>query len=215
MTETVYQRLMAGVGLGEHFDRHVFASLIAVVRSDPATSQDMLTHALGVSPDALSSLLRHYFPQAVEFMPTGVGTQVPEIDEALEEEDLRAFILSHRAGVREEEVWLAAMIARRSLCENHLWQDLGLRSRDELNALLRQNFPSLVALNSENMKWKKFFYRQLCQTDGVLLCKSPNCQTCSDSAVCFGEESGEPVIFRVMPMVPQESAGCRLELPGA
>lgn len=201
MTETVYQQLMtADVGLGEHFDRHVFASLIAVVRSDPAMPIDMpLTHGLGVSPDALRALLGRYFPHATNLFPDEDGAEISEIDEALEEEDLRSLLLRHRAGKREEEVWLAHIVARRALCENHLWQDLGLQNRDELNQMFRQNFPSLVAANSENMKWKKFFYRQLCQTDGVVVCKSPNCEICSDHAVCFGEESGEPRLFRPAP----------------
>lgn len=199
MTETVYRRLMADGGSGERFDRHVFACAIAVVRGDPARfretgGESSLTRALGLSPDALSDLFLAYFPHAMDLMPWMREGDGGEADTALEEEDLRALILTHRATGRAEEDWLARIVARRSLAENHLWQDLGLGDRGELNALLTRNFPGLVALNAGNMKWKKFFYRTLCQTEGVLICKSPNCETCDDYADCFGDEAGSPLL---------------------
>jgi nitrogen fixation protein NifQ len=40
------------------------------------------------------------------------------------------------------------------------------------------------------MKWKKFFYRQLCERAGVPICKSPHCAECCDRALCFGPEEG-------------------------
>jgi nitrogen fixation protein NifQ len=99
--------------------------------------------------------------------------------------------LDHRRGDAEEEAWLAAIVARRSLGTNHLWQDMGFADRLELNAMFRRHFPALVALNAGDMKWKKFFYRQLCAREGFLLCKSPNCETCDDYAACFDGEPGE------------------------
>ena len=39
------------------------------------------------------------------------------------------------------------------------------------------------------MKWKKFFYRQLCERSGMLICKSPRCADCVDYRICFGPES--------------------------
>lgn len=200
MTQTVYTRLMMGEGLGEHFDRHVFACAIAVCRHAPADSSagalPPLTAALGLGPDQLCALFAKYFPHALDVLPwmheaEGAG------EDSIEEPDLRDLLLSHRAGRSEDEGWLAAIVARRSLCENHLWQDLGLQNRDELNALMARHFPTLKALNAGNMKWKKFFYRTLCQTDGVIICKSPHCEACDDFDVCFGEESGESLMFRV------------------
>ncbi|MCX7161517.1 MAG: nitrogen fixation protein NifQ [Rhodocyclales bacterium] len=43
--------------------------------------------------------------------------------------------------------------------------------------------------NSGDMKWKKFFYRQLCEAAGVLICKSPSCANCCDYSHCFGAET--------------------------
>jgi len=42
------------------------------------------------------------------------------------------------------------------------------------------------------MRWKKFFYRTLCERDGVLLCKAPNCEVCEDYALCFVPEEMPP-----------------------
>jgi len=200
MTATIYDRLMADGGSGELFDRHVLACAVAVVQGDPAQIRGeegepvSLTRSLGLSPDALSDLFLAYFPHALDLLPWLGERDDSDDDAALEEDDLRRLLLAYRAVGRAEELWLARIVARRALAENHLWQDLGLRDRDELNALLSRNFPGLVALNHGNMKWKKFFYRTLCQSEGVVICKSPNCETCDDVAVCFGEEIGSPLL---------------------
>lgn len=207
MTEAVYHRLVSGEGLGEHFDRHVFACAIAVLRGDPAQPSDVrLSHALGLSPDALSSLFQRLFPDALDLMPWMVEDE-GEGEMQIEEEDLRALLLAHRAGRGEQEVWLAHILARRSMAPNHLWQDLGLPNRDDLNALMERNFPALKARNAGNMKWKKFFYRELCQTEGILVCKSPHCEACEDFAICFGDEAGQPLLAHCG---PQNSTGTRL-----
>lgn len=66
------------------------------------------------------------------------------MEAALEEEDLKRLLLDHRTtGHRPEEAWLAAMIARRSLGANHLWQDLGLWERSELSGLLNRAFRAI------------------------------------------------------------------------
>ena len=102
-------------------------------------------------------------------------------------------LLDHRTHGTRAEAWLAAIVARRSLGPNHLWQDLGLNDRSELGRLLHRHFAPLASENVHDMKWKKFFYRRLCQLDGVLVCKAPNCEVCTDKAVCFGDENGEPL----------------------
>ena len=54
---------------------------------------------------------------------------------------------------------------------------------------MQRHFPRLAALNSRDMKWKKFFYRLLCDRAGIPICKSPNCADCCDYAFCFGPET--------------------------
>jgi nitrogen fixation protein NifQ len=70
---------------------------------------------------------------------------------------------------------LAERVACGCLGDNHLWQDLELASRAELSALMRNLFPTLVASSSQEMTWKKFRYRELCQRENILFCKSPSC----------------------------------------
>lgn len=103
--------------------------------------------------------------------------------------DLVQLLLDHRAGPGAATELLCFSIASAALGENHLWQDMGLRNRGELSALMREHFPALVAKNVGDMKWKKFFYRQLCERAEVPICKSPHCAACCDYALCFGPET--------------------------
>jgi nitrogen fixation protein NifQ len=183
-----YRRLMAG-GRGDPIDRHVFACALVIGRLERPRP---LTDALGLAPDQLAAMADAFFPRHAALMtaaPTAAGTAA----DAPEEPDLRQLLLRHRACGQQAEEWLAHIIARRSLSPNHLWQDLGLFARDELNRLLARHFPQLARRNSHDMKWKKFFYRELCQQDGVLVCRAPVCDDCDDAGLCFGDEAGEPL----------------------
>ena len=106
-------------------------------------------------------------------------------------DDLMALLLDHAdrtAGPKAELYHVAWLIACASLGDGHLWQDLGLPSRDALSLLIGRWFPALAARNVDHMKWKKFFYRQLCLKEEILICKSPTCAQCTDHAECFGPE---------------------------
>jgi nitrogen fixation protein NifQ len=107
-----------------------------------------------------------------------------------EYEDLRALLLAHAFDEDVATLRLAEMIALACLGENHLWQDLGLPSRKVLSDLMRENFPGLFLANSGNMRWKKFFYRELCRRAEISICRAPSCAVCSEIAVCFGAEEG-------------------------
>jgi nitrogen fixation protein NifQ len=111
-------------------------------------------------------------------------------------DDLMALLLDHAdraAGPKAELYHVAWQIACASLGDQHLWQDLGLPSRDALSLLIGRWFPALAARNADNMKWKKFFYRQLCLKEDILICKSPSCAGCPDVGLCFGPETASPV----------------------
>lgn len=108
-----------------------------------------------------------------------------------EVEDVRALLVEHldpAAGTREEGAAVAEAVAVACLGDNHLWQDLQFRSRAELTALMVRWFPSLVAKNHADMKWKKFLYKQLCEREALFVCKAPSCAVCVDRPVCFGPE---------------------------
>ncbi|MBP2226848.1 nitrogen fixation protein NifQ [Azospirillum agricola] len=186
--------------VGAAIDRIIFDRILDCAASDP---QRALPQVLALAKADLGALTARHAPAhapAVSAL-TGEGTG----EEAIEEPDLRDFLVEHGARRTEEERWLAAILARRSLEPNHLWQDMGFHDRRELNVMFRRHFPALVALNANDMKWKKFFYRQLCEREGMMLCKSPNCEVCDDVATCFEAEDGDP-LSRLSRMARSEAA---------
>lgn len=83
---------------------------------------------------------------------------------------------------------MAEILVAGCLGDDHLWQDLGLWSRQELSGLIAHNFPAIAARNSRDMKWKKFLYKQLCEAEGIYVCRAPSCDVCIDYPKCFGSE---------------------------
>jgi nitrogen fixation protein NifQ len=84
-------------------------------------------------------------------------------------------------------------VATASMADNHLWQDMGLPNRATLSGLMTRYFTSLAARNTGDMKWKKFFYRQLCEREGLSICRSPSCNVCCDYQHCFGSEESTSI----------------------
>lgn len=89
----------------------------------------------------------------------------------------------------QQQRWMARILAAGCLGSDHLWQDLGLRQRAELSLLMAHNFPALAQRNHRDMKWKRFLYKQLCETEGIHTCRSPSCEVCVDYHACFGPEN--------------------------
>ncbi|MBS3908202.1 MAG: nitrogen fixation protein NifQ [Actinobacteria bacterium] len=102
--------------------------------------------------------------------------------------DLVNLLLSNRAFENGETERLAHVVAFACLGENHLWQDMCLQSRLQLSDLLHTHFTPLARKNTYDMKWKKFFYKQLCELEGLNLCTAPSCGVCVDYGNCFGPE---------------------------
>ncbi len=166
------------------FDRHVLASILAVASMENGT----VAERAGLATADLASLMAHWFPGACGLGLACAGASAAEDDETAMVRDL---LLMHRSSDCETSRWLAAMIARRAMEPNHLWEDLGLRDRSELTRLLSRHFAPIAARNTQNMKWKRFFYRALCESDGFVMCTTPVCAECRDFDLCFGDESGE------------------------
>lgn len=89
---------------------------------------------------------------------------------------------------RTSSLLLARMIAARTARPGHLWVAMGLFERPQLSASIRRLLPSLAAANSQNMRWKRYLFKQVCDLNGGTMCKSPNCGDCSDDAICFPED---------------------------
>jgi nitrogen fixation protein NifQ len=169
----------------DSFDRHVMASILAV----SATERGTVGERAGLSTFDLVTLIAEMFPSsdASRLLINGVA-MLPEDDEIVMVRNLLSAQRSTEGAVGR---WLAAMVARRAVEPNHLWEDLGLRERSELSRLLMRHFAPLARKNTKNMRWKRFFYRMLCEDDGFVMCTTPVCTQCNDFDLCFGEESGE------------------------
>ena len=143
-------------------------------------------HTLGLDAQEFSALRgRHLSGHVEDHAAAAGGCSALRADEHGE---LVELLLAHRADESRETLWLAFTIATACLGDNHLWQDMGLNGREELSMLLRRHFTALYDRNVHNMKWKKFFYKELCRQAQVALCKAPSCRVCGDYAACFGPE---------------------------
>lgn len=80
---------------------------------------------------------------------------------------------------------MVTVLASACLGSQHLWRDLGMPERPRLTALFRDYFPLLHAKNVNNMRWKRFLYRQLCENGGDYVCRSPSCEECASYSECF------------------------------
>jgi nitrogen fixation protein NifQ len=142
----------------------------------------------GLDAEQFGELLDREFPgvrPALALPPEGNLRPALSWDEF---EGLVTLLLLHRRDDLAETRWLAHAIATAAMRENHLWQDMGLPSRKVLNDLLKEHFAALHAKNTGDMKWKKFFYRQLCEQQEIPICRSPSCGACIDYDKCFGPE---------------------------
>lgn len=185
-------RMLTGVGSSDalieddfSFDRHVLASILAAAALD----RGGIAVGAGLAAADLASLCAQWFPDAK-------GTVVAACRDAVAVDDdeismIRDLLLTQRSTDDDVGHWLAAMVARRAMEPNHLWEDLGLRDRSELTRLLLRHFAPMASRNTQNMRWKRFFYRMLCEQEGFAMCTTPVCTDCNDFDVCFGEESGE------------------------
>ncbi|KIL99475.1 Nitrogenase FeMo-cofactor synthesis molybdenum delivery protein NifQ [Paramagnetospirillum magnetotacticum MS-1] len=179
---SVYERLMAAESAVDPLDRHVLASVIAAAWGE---GHAPLTEALGLGRSVFARLLDAVFPHAYALGDL-VSSDANAGEDSIEEPDYRALLLDGRARGDEIEDWLAHVVARRSLKPEHLWVSLGLRNRKELSDMLHRHFPKVAARNVNGMRWKKFFYREMCMAEGVYVCKSPVCDICPDYSECYG-----------------------------
>lgn len=188
----------------DRFDAHVLASILAIAIAETKAAAVPLSAGTGLTVAAQRDVLHAVFPHALVLLEyAGERDERPGVeggeDEGSVPEDersLRELLLRFSTRRTPLQRHLAVLIARRSMRPNHLWQDLGLRNRGELGALMGRHFTPLAERNVNDMKWKKFLYRTICRDEGFRLCTAPSCAECDDFAVCFGDESGESLLAR-------------------
>jgi nitrogen fixation protein NifQ len=105
-----------------------------------------------------------------------------------EMEDLHKLLIANRSSDSVVQSRMADIVIAGCMGDDHLWRDLGLWERADLSRLMLANFRPLALRNDKDMKWKKFLYKQLCETEGIYTCRAPSCRVCADYASCFGPE---------------------------
>jgi nitrogen fixation protein NifQ len=179
--EQYYQELMALAD--DSVNCHWLAQMIASWQ----IGEGVLPDALGLSEEQFRSLMANRF-QGYRISPITPSGKSLDFSRMLEKQDLECFLRRFAIVQNQETEWLIAIIVAACLGNDHLWQDLGLWSRQELSAMLSHNFPEMASMNNRDMKWKKFIYKQLCEAEGLYVCRAPSCEVCLDYPICFGDE---------------------------
>jgi nitrogen fixation protein NifQ len=156
--------------------------LLASMLAGRALGEGIMSATLGLSAEDFAKLWDAYFPGPHLRLEDGRTEDIPEMD------DLIQLFAEYRAGPDERYGWMARIVAWGCAGRDHLWQDMGFANRGELSAFMNAAFPTLAALNTGDMKWKKFVYRHYCQRDGIYVCPAPSCGECADYAKCFAPE---------------------------
>lgn len=179
--DSIYQYLMSfQQGL---LNDHVLASMIASWYCD----MGCLPAHLGLNETQWQCLLHTHFT-GCRLPPKLTPNRHVDLSRAPELDDLRTLLLAYSTEQTDENQWIAEILIYGCLGSDHLWQDLGLWARTDLSRLIHDNFTALAVKNDRDMKWKKFFYKQLCIQEGIYVCRAPSCEVCSDYQNCFGTE---------------------------
>ncbi|WP_374556718.1 nitrogen fixation protein NifQ [Aquitalea pelogenes] len=106
--------------------------------------------------------------------------------------DLLLMLLANRSAAENPQHgrWLAHAVAVASLGNRHLWQDMGLSSRHELNQLLQCYLYPLYVRNRGDAKWKHFLYAELAEQLGRPGLKPPECHSNQERTVCHPSGTG-------------------------
>ena len=162
-------------------DTRLFAKLIAA-----RDARDELA-LLGLQPSEWRALLARHFTRAVApALPLAVSLDA-NVNFV---HTLHALLLTHASATvhADDAHCLATIIAHACLRPDHLWRDLGLAGREEVTWMLTRYFPTLVALNVANLRWKKFLAAQRALSLGLQPGPAPGCPGCEDFGYCFPRE---------------------------
>lgn len=178
---TAYLGLMA-VSRRQGFNEHALASMLASQRC----GEGGMPARLGLDPEMFARMLDCHFTGLA--WPVEPSATVWNVSSMPEYDELKSLLLEYRAPHVIEQPWWVELVIVGCSGRNHLWEDLGLFERRDLNLLLQENFPQLAAKNSRDMKWKKFLYKQLCEREGIIACPAPTCDQCAQFSECFSPE---------------------------
>lgn len=183
------------LALAAPFTAHVLACALTIGLIEACENNADLSTTLGLGKGALEALTRQWTPGVHQLVDLTSQADIIIRDE--EETQLHDLLSRFKSDTSPLCCWITAIVSRRAMAPRHLWQDLGLVERRELTQVMTDWFPTLAAANLDNMKWKKFLYRKLCESEGFALCAAPTCRECEDFDNCFGTEDGQSVLARL------------------
>ena len=93
------------------------------------------------------------------------------------QKDIAALLHHHGVNAYAQTI-LGKWIAYESLKMNHLYHDLGFKSRTEMGKFMKRNYPLLAQRKPKDKLWKKFLYDEI----GAI---APACVSCDDQFNCF------------------------------
>jgi len=178
---TLYSRLLSarqGVSVEKNLARML---------SSYSFAQGVMPKFLGLRAFEFNAMMQQHFPyfdkstlcHPQKFLDT------QRLDEA---QDLHRLLMQSLTGKHYSERLMVDILVAGCQGSDHLWQDLGLWQRADLSQLMHENFQPLAVQNTKDMKWKKFLYKQLCEAEGIYVCRAPSCECCTDYANCFATE---------------------------
>lgn len=179
--ELIYSRLKSETLMSPNHE------WLACMTASWCDGQGVLPDTLGLEAEQFNMLITHFFPGCAIPEQAPSGSKL-DFSRMLEKQDLVNLLKLYAKPNSPEIDWIIDIIVAGCLGSDHLWQDLGLWSRSQLSAMLHHNFPELAVRNNKDMKWKKFLYKQLCEAEGLYLCRAPSCEVCIDYPKCFGPE---------------------------
>ncbi len=188
MTRPSYDDLISGARSRDDLLALAFAGVIS--RSLAADRSPLIR---GLSESRFKRLLNEYFPEFE--IPNGQPEGRRQLDDQFAA--LVNLLLDNRVAPTEQRAWLSYAIAASALGPDPLWEDMGLPSREVLSELMRENFPTLAALNVHDLPWKKFLRRQLCgRAPGKGLPEPHHCDDCADYPCPSDQASSAPFLER-------------------
>lgn len=143
---------------------------------------------LGLPQDRLLQMIATLFPELGQIEPVSAAKYATLLHR---EPPLFAELVAWLSAQGSSEhaashvEWMARAVAVAAQGERHLWQDMGLRQRNELSSVLQDYFPALHARNTAALKWKKFLYLSMGEDRGIANLKPPGCAQCPEFGLCY------------------------------
>jgi len=164
-------------------------SLAAVLRGAQDGNLPLFTWTLGLPQEQLLGLLGEVFSELASGLEPLPDTQYAHflVTTPADFTDLVNLLCARRsASTHDKNVeWLARVIAAASFGGRHLWQDMGLNGREEVDELLATCFLPLYQGNTANLKWKRFLFSELGKSKGLVALRPPGCPHCDQFLICF------------------------------